>query len=256
MNTKLPLEVDLMEALRHLPEYEETENEGFAVRLSQLPYDGWYDGCNVPVLFEKSRNGALTETWMSPTPFELYHMFVDAINVYGNVLVGGLGLGIASIFMAEQDDVESITIVERSSDLINLMSGYVESDKVSIVCDTLENHCGQLVSDGTIPYDTAAIDIWRSIFESFTEAHRSHGLVSLVLTANDGLRVWGQSVFGQIKVYAPIIASLAVDNSQVVTEPCFTCGRLPRADYAGVCNDCYHYFRSNQQELTSWKWPL
>lgn len=257
MPSQLPEEDALMEAIGRLPMYSEEENEKFGIKINRLWYKGWYaDGRQLPVLYEKNSRGGLAEIWMSPTPFELYHMYLDAINVHGDVLVGGLGLGIAALFMDAREDIDSITIVEREPSIVELTRKYMESDRISIVCDTLESHCLSLAEKRAMPYDTAAIDIWTGIQESFLKVHETHELVTPVLREEDGLRVWGQVVFDRMVAYSPLIATkVRLKHNEISTDPCFTCGKMVHIDFEGVCDNCAHFFLTYEDLIADWKWP-
>jgi len=60
-------------------------------------------------------------TWMSDLPCEIYqHMkFVPLLK--GDILVGGLGLGLILKMLEFNSEVKSVTIVEKSQDVINLV---------------------------------------------------------------------------------------------------------------------------------------
>ena len=62
-------------------------------------------------------------TWMTDWPIEQYQH--DAMlyrpEVRGDVLVGGLGVGYAALLLARRTNVKSITVVERSKDIIKLV---------------------------------------------------------------------------------------------------------------------------------------
>lgn len=75
--------------------------------------------------------------WMIDDPLHWYGMGerVEDLNP-GRVLVAGLGLGLMLHHMSERDDLTEITVVERSQDVIDLVSPTLPRDpRVSVVCD-------------------------------------------------------------------------------------------------------------------------
>jgi hypothetical protein len=64
-------------------------------------------------------------TWMTTHIMELAQMIPFHQHAHGNVLVGGLGLGVIAHLMAAKTKVKSITVVERDSDVIRLIRPYI-----------------------------------------------------------------------------------------------------------------------------------
>ena len=60
--------------------------------------------------------------WMSLIPHEINTMEQDISKAYGNVLVLGLGLGYFSYMISNKDDVESITIIEKDHEIIDIFN--------------------------------------------------------------------------------------------------------------------------------------
>lgn len=67
-------------------------------------------------------------TWMTDLPIELNQMAtaIDEMNLHGNVLVGGLGLGVMPTWMTSLHFVDNIVVVERSIDVIKLCGKNVD----------------------------------------------------------------------------------------------------------------------------------
>ena len=65
-------------------------------------------------------------TWMTDLPEELNQIeeMLYTVHPQGNVLIGGLGLGIAAIRTAQQVGVKSVTVIERSRDVIKLCANH------------------------------------------------------------------------------------------------------------------------------------
>lgn len=101
--------------------------------------------------------------WMSITPNEIYTMRKPIEDASGKVLTLGCGMGYFAYMAALKDDVESVTIVEKESDVIDLFTSFILpqfscKEKIHIIqadaFDFMEN-----LSDGE--YDYCFVDIWK-----------------------------------------------------------------------------------------------
>lgn len=94
---------------------------------------------------------------MVDDPLHYYGMKRLAENSFGDVLVGGLGLGMVTNFLIDNPAVNSITVYEVNADVINLIKPHIkESKKVKII------H-GDFFKDQPFDdkyYDTVLIDFW------------------------------------------------------------------------------------------------
>ncbi len=102
--------------------------------------------------------------WMTLTPVDL-DTCEEAIDAaYGKVVTFGLGLGYYAFMVSEKPEVESITVVEKSTDVIRLFERYILpyfrcKDKVKIVCcDAFEYAENVMPDEG---FDLAFVDTWR-----------------------------------------------------------------------------------------------
>ena len=105
------------------------------------------------------------EVWMAITPTEIITMQKEINKAHGKVLTLGCGLGYFAYMAAIKDNVESVTIVEKSPEVISLFKKYILpqfgklKDKVSIIeSDAIEYM--QSLEDGV--YDYCFADIWKS----------------------------------------------------------------------------------------------
>ncbi len=161
--------------------------------LKQLCYEPWRaviasdmiikeDFCEIaPLGFfpEKFSYPAVLEDgneWMTLTPVDL-DTCEDAIeHSRGRVVTFGLGLGYYAYMASEKEEVESVTVVEKSPKVIKLFSEYIlpqftNKEKIIIVeADALD------YAKNTMPkesFDFAFVDIWRDasdgspIYKSF-----------------------------------------------------------------------------------------
>lgn len=125
--------------------------------------DCLYLGCfeediSVPVLAQGDM------TYMSITPNEIYTMQKDIDQATGRVLTLGLGLGYYAFMVARKPDVESVTVVELSDDVIDLYNNYIATqfpeevrNKIHIIHSDAYNYLSTL-EDGVFDYCFA--DIW------------------------------------------------------------------------------------------------
>lgn len=92
---------------------------------------------------------------MSNTPMECRtnKEFIQKAN--GNVLIAGLGIGLIVLPIQEKDEVKSITIIEKSKDVIELVGKQLPlNDKVTIIEADVFKY------EPDCKYDTIYLDIW------------------------------------------------------------------------------------------------
>jgi hypothetical protein len=106
--------------------------------------------------------------WMTDDPCEQAQMRKLVDHLYGDVLVGGLGLGVVVKMLAGKEDVTSITVVERSRDVINLVweptinslgEGYFDPE-LEIIEGGLFEELKRFKQEGR-QFDSALYDIWQ-----------------------------------------------------------------------------------------------
>ena len=102
--------------------------------------------------------------WMTLTPVDLDTSDEAIERARGRVVTFGLGLGYYAYMVSEKENVESITVVEKSSDVIALFKEYVlpqfsHPEKVVIVNEDAFEY-----AEHTMPsesFDVAFVDTWR-----------------------------------------------------------------------------------------------
>jgi hypothetical protein len=81
----------------------------------------------------------LTHGWdcvMSNTPFELRTNRAFILRSQGHVHINGLGLGVVLLAVLMKPEVESVTVVEKSEDVIKLVApSFAHFDKLTIIHD-------------------------------------------------------------------------------------------------------------------------
>ena len=139
----------------------------------------FHPGCRImyPGKYKKlTRNG---EVIMSNTHSEIEdhsHFIYNAKRYGGNILINGLGLGVALIEILKSDLVKKVTVVEKSEDVIKLVAPYFSNDKrVKIIhADALE-----FKPPKEEFYDFVWHDIWDDItadnLPEMRKLHRKYG---------------------------------------------------------------------------------
>lgn len=115
---------------------------------------------------------------MSNTPSEIrdHLSFIWEAKKGGHILINGLGLGVALIAILESDKVESITVIEKSKDVIDLVGPSFSTDKrVNIIhADAFDWKPPKGAS-----YNAVWHDIWDNICTDnlleMTKLHRKYG---------------------------------------------------------------------------------
>ena len=190
---ELVLELDNWET----PATRYNEEQSGNYRLSKSSYpEGYYkhycmDGYAytkvlkpIPItLLQEYRDG--WRDWMADDPMDYRAMQKYAEAAYGDVLVAGLGLGLVLYELNKNPRVKSITVVERSPDVINLTGKYIPD--VTLVnadfWDFVERDGGE--------WDFIIVDIWA------TKGKKEHDRVyrEQVLPRNEYLREKYNSLF-------------------------------------------------------------
>ncbi len=137
--------------------------------------------------------------WMSDVPQERLMMFNNAIESFGRILVGGLALGIypqyAMIRAPEMAAVESITIIERNADVIDLIGPIVQvaaaaqDIPLSIIRGDVE---AWMRDNPDERFDTIFLDTWEKLdAANLPLINRLRDLASLRLAAEGKVLLWG-----------------------------------------------------------------
>ena len=102
--------------------------------------------------------------WMTLTPVDLDTSDFAIERAHGKVVTFGLGLGYYAYMVSEKESVDSITVVEKSADVIALFERYIlpqfpHPEKVRIVnADAFEYAEKQMPDES---FDVAFVDTWR-----------------------------------------------------------------------------------------------
>ena len=116
------------------------------------------------------------EVVMSNTPMEIRTHWEIIHKAKGAVLLNGLGLGVCLKAILEKPGVTSVTVIEKSKDVINLVAGtYANDPRVKIIeADALEYKPAKGQR-----FDCVWHDIWTYIcadnLEEMKKLHRKYG---------------------------------------------------------------------------------
>ena len=123
-----------------------------------IPCIGFFDDdYPYPAVLENGRE------WMTLLPNEINTTQVAIDKSKGKVLTYGLGLGYFTYMASLKSDVESVTVVERSRDVIEFFSKYIlpqfkNPEKIHIVESDAFEYAEKHMKDGG--FNTVFTDIW------------------------------------------------------------------------------------------------
>lgn len=96
--------------------------------------------------------------YMSDTPMEKHTNTKFVKQAFGDVLIGGLGLGMVLLAIQGKPSVRSITVVEKYPEIIELIGNQLPlNSKVSLVCGDIYTYTPSAV------YDVIYLDIWSDL---------------------------------------------------------------------------------------------
>lgn len=121
------------------------------------------DGITPGTYMRLTHNG---ECVMSDTNMEKRTNMDFVYNAYGDVLIGGLGIGMIILAIQDKPEVKSITVIEKNQEVINMVASQLNfNEKVKIICaDVFE-----WKPEKDTKYDVSYMDIWNWINEDVYE---------------------------------------------------------------------------------------
>jgi len=139
--------------------FEVTEDRAASIKKYTNKYE---PGREIPAgkyvrLMRKSEDGQ-TVCVMSNTPAEIkdHEAFINMAS--GDILINGLGLGMCVQTLLKKESVRSITVIEKSWDVINLVRLTITDKRVRVIkADAFEYQPDEI-------YDFVWHDIWDDIF--------------------------------------------------------------------------------------------
>ena len=145
-------------------------------------------------LYGPDNNGCGTTLLMSNTPMEKRTNSNFVLKANGDVLIAGLGLGLIILPIQNKPEVNSITVIEKSKEVIEMVSSQLPlNDKVKIINDDVFKYTPEC------KYDTIYLDIWPYVNEDVYEEemkplkqkYRKY-LVSKSKNPNRFLKCWAE----------------------------------------------------------------
>lgn len=134
--------------------------ENFTVSDNQAKYHNLYEAAHRGRFIKSGTYWRLLhkgEVVMSNTPAEIRDHIEFISRAKGNVLIAGLGIGMVLKALLEKYDVNHITIVEKSEDVIKLVSPFYKDERVTIVHEDIFNYKPREI------FDYGWFDIWTYI---------------------------------------------------------------------------------------------
>lgn len=107
--------------------------------------------------------------WMTITPNEVATMRLPLAAYHDRVAVYGLGLGYFAFKAAEKETVESVVVIEKDRELIdlfkrNLLSDFPQGDKIRIIHADAFDYAEQSKAEH---FDFAFVDLWHDLGDGF-----------------------------------------------------------------------------------------
>jgi hypothetical protein len=111
----------------------------------------------------------LGEIVMSDTPMEKSTNMDLYQHANGDVLIGGLGIGMILLAIQDKPEVKSITVIEKFEEIMVMVKEQLPINEKVIVINA---DIFEWVPDKGTKYDTIYIDIWNNICGDFWEEHK------------------------------------------------------------------------------------
>lgn len=172
-------------------------------------------------------------TWMSDSQLEVESAIGAISAARGNVLIGGLGIGLLPTFIMKKKSVNRIDIVELYQEVIDLVFPYIKTPKMNIINDDIFHYLDITPN----MYDFIHIDIWGSITAPLKEIDATREKAEKCLKSGGIIWCWLQELYNRIKNKLPK-EPIPQTSFFAICDPCLICGKTLRYDYAGICMDC------------------
>lgn len=126
-----------------------------------IPQIGFFtEDYRYPAVLENGRE------WMTLLPNEIQTTLPAVERAHGRVLTYGLGLGYFAFRASCKEDVSSVTVVEKSPELLELfrtvlLPQFPHPERIRLVCEDAFAFAGNLSPDS--PFDYVFADIWHDV---------------------------------------------------------------------------------------------
>lgn len=193
--------------------------------------------------------------WMTDTPLEVQTalpFILKAKRRGGHILIGGLGLGFVPTHLLEYAKVKSITVVEQSRDVIELVQSQIEHDNLEVIHDDVRNYMeDQAKRENGSRFNSIFIDIWDDMNAPMNEMEEVMSLANKILRPKGFASCWLKEHYDYIRDKIPTNPVLQSKVGFSVSEPCLGCGKTLRADYGGLCMDCADGFALSEMWVSN-----
>lgn len=115
----------------------------------------------IPVTSLEIKDAKIWWVWMVDDPPHWWSMQDYARNSIGNVLVAGLGLGLVVHELLDKSDVDSITVVERNKDVIDLISPLLPKAE-GVKFQIINKDFYDFIHESEEDFDRIIVDLWTS----------------------------------------------------------------------------------------------
>ena len=184
-------------------------------------------------------------TWMSGAPDECLAMESMARRSSGDVLIGGLGLGILAWLCAARSSVTSVTVVELQQSVVNLIAPVISHTKITIT----RGDVWQYIEQTSHKFDFVALDTWPDVGSAVQESSTAKTRAARVLSNRGMVRTWLDEIAERL-VQTDLLNRSAVrareSGGAMLVEPrmvdnraCDFCGANPFIDCYGFCLECF-----------------
>lgn len=120
----------------------------------------WRDRISPGTYIRLTHNGTCV---MSDTEMEKRTNLEFCCKANGDVLIGGLGMGMIILAIQDKPEVKSITVIEKNQEVIDLVAPQLNfNGKVEIICADVFDWR----PDQGVKYDVSYMDIWTGINEA------------------------------------------------------------------------------------------
>jgi len=174
--------------------------------------------------------------WMTDDPSSQEELMNVIPKARGRVLMCGLGIGLFPYMLTlYKRPVEEMVVVELSPEVIQLVAPHIQK-VVPFPIYIVEGDAFEYMETTGERFDFVHVDIWGDITAPLREVERTKELAARCLKPGGECHVWLEELYRNVKwrlEMGPVIG-----RTEIVTEPCLICGKVLRADYAGLCMDC------------------
>jgi len=248
MPTKMYNSKPWLRLYRKLPKYPDSKFGSFCLKTDTIPagtvlqgyneqegrfeYIKHYDDFPISKLYEINRE--IETLWMSTAQLELAAMVNPVKLAHGQVLTCGLGMGVFAYLVSQNPKVKTVTVVERSQDVISLITPIVWNRKLEVICSDLQSF---IETKSEQKFDFIFLDIWSSLLGPINDALTYKVQVQPLLADGGRVYLWLQELIDRVLDKLPKTPVIPLEAPRIQM-PCLVCSKTLRYDYAGLCMDC------------------